>query len=704
MKVIIIYSGKCDAAIEFAKAESKKQSVEVVFEEMDAYIASGKKLSEEKEYVVVFCADCEACPESIAENGKKMYAWLADPANAQGKVLCKVRYSVLGLGDAKKPSYLCAAKRVNALFLDLGATAFIPMGNSDASTADEDMKKWIPAMFEAAKASACCPSCTASCACPKDCACRTGGKCSVESGCCTCCKDCTCGDSCKCTKDSKCCKDCKCGEKCCCCCCGGDGSIDEATRVKLSLEARDRARASKGKYIEVCKDVYWIGAVDWNIRDFHGIETMRGSSYNAYLIMGANPTIVDSVKAPFAGVMLANLRALIDPRLVRYIVCNHAEQDHSSALPDIVDACPAAEILCNKKCIATLPLLYRGTCERAKFGVQSSWHELFADTCHNTHNSGDASTWRYREVRSGETFPLAEGQTLWFIDTPMVHWPESMFTYLLEERCLFSIDAFGQHIGSVERFDDELPAYGKNPTLSDLVERAHSFYANILPPFGKLITSVLGKFVKEVAKVEIVHDEGRALPRIIATAHGIIWRKHVDLIVSLYSRWAASTLLPRVVILYDTMYGATERMARAIAQGVHDYAGEDGKKAEAVILLASTEHITRTADESLEAACFAVGSPSFNNNYLPTLGSHLELIKGFRYVGRKALAFGSYGWAPTGQKALAETLKSSGLDLIQEQPITVQFSVTEAVLQKCYEAGKALAKAAVEKGVPYPAY
>lgn len=660
MKVIVLYAGKCEAAIELAKAEAEKQSVAIAFEEMDAYLASGKKLSEEKEFVVVFCADCCCHPENICPNGQKMYGWLSDPANAQGKVLSKVRYSVLGLGDSKKANYLCAAKRVNALFLDLGATPFIPMGNSDTANGDEDMKKWIPAMIQAAKTSVCCANCSADCKCPKDCACRCGGKC---------------------------------GEKC----------MDEATRVKLSLEARDRARANKGKYVEVCKDVYWIGAVDWNIRDFHGIETLRGSSYNAYLILGENPTIVDSVKAPFAAVMIANLRSLIDPALVRYIVCNHAEQDHSSALPDVVGVCPNAEILCNKKCIATLPLLYRGTAEREKFGAQSGWHELFAETCHNTHNTGDASKWRYREIKSGQTFPLAAGQTLWFIDTPMVHWPESMFTYLLEERCLFSIDAFGQHIGSVERFDDELPLYGKNPTLSDLVERAHSFYANILPPFGKLITTVLGKFVQEVAKVELVHDEGRALPRVIATAHGIIWRKHVELIVTLYSRWAASTLLPRVAILYDTMYGATERMARAIAQGVHDYTADDGKKAEAVILLASAEHITRTADECLEAACFAVGSPSFNNNYLPTLGSHLELIKGFRYVGRKAIAFGSYGWAPTGQKALAETLKSSGLELVQD-PITVQFSVTEPVLQKCYEAGKALAKIAVEKGVPYPSF
>ena len=699
MKVVVIYAGKCEAAIELAKAEAKKESVEISFEEMDSYLSSGKKLSEEKEFVVVFCADCCCNPENICPNGQKMYSWLSDPANAQGKVLSKVRYTVLGLGDSKKANYLCAAKRINALFLDLGATAFIPMGNSDSANDNEDMKKWIPAMIAASKTSVCCSNCSATCNCPKDCACRSGGKCGEKCDCCEkkCCDNCS--EGCNCAKDCACRCGGKCGEKCGCCCEG----MDECTRIKLSLEARDRARANKGKYVEVCKDVYWIGAVDWNIRDFHGIETLRGSSYNAYLIMGENPTIVDSVKAPFAAVMLANLRSLIDPKLVRYIVCNHAEQDHSSALPDVVEVCTNAEILCNKKCIATLPLLYRGTAEREKFGVQSSWNELFAETCHNTHNFGDASKWKYKEIKSGQTFKLAEGQTLWFIDTPMVHWPESMFTYLLEERCLFSIDAFGQHIGSVERFDDELPLYGKNPTLSDLVERAHSFYANILPPFGKLITTVLGKFVKEVAKVEIVHDEGRALPRIIATAHGIIWRKHVDLIVSLYSRWAASTLLPRVAIMYDTMYGATERMARAIAQGVHDYVSEDGKKAEAVILLASAEHITRTADECLEAACFAFGSPSFNNNYLPTLGSHLELIKGFRYVGRHALAFGSYGWAPTGQKALAETLKNSGLELIQD-PITVQFSVTEPVLQKCYEAGKQLAKIAVEKGVPYPTF
>ena len=447
--------------------------------------------------------------------------------------------------------------------------------------------------------------------------------------------------------------------------------------AKCALDARDRARTDAAlARIRVCRDVYWIGAVDANIRDFHGIETRRGSTYNSYLILGAAPTVVDTVKAAFAEGFLAALAALVDPALVRYVVVNHAEPDHSSSLPALLAACPRAEVLCNARCAEALRRLYpkHFCCETA------------------------AAT-RVREVKDGETFPIGEGQTLWFMNTPMVHWPESMYTYLEEERCLFCIDSFGQHLASAQRFDDELetatnceaPFNSAGLTLGELIERARSYYANILVPFGGPIKKALSKLIEHIHS-ESGNGNASRLPNVLATAHGVIWRRHVGTIVSMYQRWTSTFSVdrrlderPRVVILYDTMYGATERMAREIARGVRDADGIP------VVLNAGLEKTTRTADELFGAVAIALGSPTLNNGCLATLAAHMGFVKGLRFEGRRGVAFGSYGWNTMGQKALSEFMSAAGIEEVCP-PISSLFAPDDEAMKKCYDVGLQLGK------------
>ena len=244
---------------------------------------------------------------------------------------------------------------------------------------------------------------------------------------------------------------------------------------------------------------------------------------------------------------------------------------------------------------------------------------------------------------------------------------------------------------------------GTAPTLDDLIESARSYFANILLPFGKAIQMSLDKFLEELGKVEVVKDEGRQLPRILATAHGVMWRSNVDKIFSMYRRWASHIVLPKVLIIYDTMYGATERMARAIWQGAVEYVdGEQksGRRAQVVIMNSKEAHYTRSADEMLDSAVLAIGSPSLNNGVLPSLGDHMTFLKGLRAERRSGLAFGSYGWGPTGPNTLTKWLEECGIESAGET-ITVQFAVDEATLRKCYEAGRNLARIAIAKGVPY---
>lgn len=390
--------------------------------------------------------------------------------------------------------------------------------------------------------------------------------------------------------------------------------------------------------VPLADGVDWVGHVDWTVRDFHGYRTARGSSYNAYLVRGEKTALVDSVRAPYAGGLVGRVAALAPGGVIDYVVCNHAEPDHSGSLPAVMAAFPGAALVCNARCLEALSLHY------------------------------DVSGWRTRVVSDGETLSLG-GRTLRFLDTPMVHWPESMATYLQEDRILFSMDAFGQHIASSERFDDQLP-------LHEVVDAARTYYANIVAPHGRPVAAALGKL-------------GVLGAATIAPAHGVAWRGHVGEIVGLYRDWAAAKARRKVVVLFRSMWGSTRAMATAIAEGAAAAGGVSVK-----LIDVTATHDTDTVTELMECAAFAAGSATLNQGMTPEMARTLCYVRGLKPRGKKGLAFGSYGWAEKAASAIDATLAEMGVERVSP-PITSRFAPDAATLGKCRDAGGKLAEIAL---------
>ncbi|MFH1312498.1 MAG: FprA family A-type flavoprotein [Candidatus Eisenbacteria bacterium] len=381
----------------------------------------------------------------------------------------------------------------------------------------------------------------------------------------------------------------------------------------------------------------WVGYVDWTIRDFHGYRTERGSTYNAYLVRDEKTALIDTVKRPYADRLLANVSALSDISKIDYVVCNHAEPDHSGSLPVVLKACPNARIVCDAKCKDTLSKYY------------------------------DTEGWNWKVVAGGDTISLGK-RTLTFVETPMVHWPESMFTYVPEEKLLFSMDAFGQHYASAHRFDDEEP-------LDVVMAEAKIYYANIVMLYGKPISQVLDK----AAGLDI---------EIIAPSHGVIWRKNLDTIISAYKCWVVCKPAAKVLVVYDTMWQSTEKMALAILEGASQ-CGVDVK-----LINIRTSGTTMLAAETLDAAAIAFGSPTLNMTLMPQMAAGLTYLKGLKPVGKAGFAFGSYGWAKGGAKDIETYLKDMKFEILRE-PLQAQFVPGGDVLDECRAAGKMLAEKAL---------
>lgn len=384
------------------------------------------------------------------------------------------------------------------------------------------------------------------------------------------------------------------------------------------------------------ENIDWVGYVDWTVRDFHGYDTQRGVTYNAYLVRDEATALIDTVKGPFADQLLENVSALTGLSAVRYVVCNHAEPDHAGGLSRVMETLPNATLVCNKKCEAVL----------------SKHH--------------DTSGWKVQTVATGDTLSLGK-RTLQFIETPMVHWPESMFTYVPEEKLLFSMDAFGQHYATSQRFDDEVP-------LCTMMEEAKSYYANIIMPYGKHVAAVL----EYVAELDL---------EMIAPSHGVVWRSHVPAILEAYKNWATCRPKPKVLVIYDTMWDSTGQMARAI----HEGASLPGVAAKLIHIRSS--NLTKVATEVLDAAAVAFGSSTLNQGMLPMAGAVLTYLNGLRPTGKAGLAFGSYGWGKGGPEAVEECLKAMKWQVLRE-PIRAQYQPTPEVLDECRAAGEMLAERA----------
>jgi len=386
--------------------------------------------------------------------------------------------------------------------------------------------------------------------------------------------------------------------------------------------------------ITLAEGINWVGVVDWNIRDFHGYVTKRGSTYNAYLIQDKKTALVDTVKHTFSNELLRNICELVDPEKIDYIIVNHVEMDHSSSLPVIAKYAKNATIIASPRGKDAIIEHYG-----ADFNIQT--------------------------VKTGDQLKLGK-RTLQFVEAPMLHWPDSMFTYVVEDKILMPNDAFGQHLASSERFDDEVDAHV-------LMEEATIYYANILMPFAPLIARKL----EEVTKMGIPID-------MIAPSHGIIWRSDPSKIIKAYSNWSAGVSKNKAVIVFDTMWGSTDMMARAVAEGVASQ-GVDVK-----LLKLRAANRTEAMTEITDAKAVVVGSPTLNNGMFPTLGSFLTYATGLKPKGKLWAFFGSYGWGGGAVKAMTEMAQKAGFE-VYEQSIQVKYVPDSEDLKKCFEFGQQIA-------------
>ncbi len=385
-------------------------------------------------------------------------------------------------------------------------------------------------------------------------------------------------------------------------------------------------------YVELTKETGWVGAIDWNVRDFHGYETRRGSTYNAYLVQGEKSALIDTVKSRFADTLLANVGEVSDPDDIDYVVANHGEPDHSGALPEVLEA-TGATLITNEKALGTLEGYY------------------------------DTSGWQVEFVGTGDTLDLG-GSSLSFVQTPMVHWPDSMVTYCLETKILFSNDAFGQHLASSGRFDDETE-------LPVVMDEAKTYYANIVMLYGRTIAKAL----EAVGDLEI---------EMIAPSHGIIWRSEIPTILGAYEDWVRCRPVAKVLVIYESMWRSTELMAREIVEG----AMRDG--VEVRLFDVTRAGRTALATEMLDAAAVAFGSPTLNMTMMPEIAGLLTYLKGLAPKHKAGLAFGSCGWAPAGQRELQERLEEMEIEVLRE-PLSAQWRPDNEVLGQCREAGRLLA-------------
>jgi len=387
--------------------------------------------------------------------------------------------------------------------------------------------------------------------------------------------------------------------------------------------------------VRVTEDVWWVGAIDWNIRDFHGYQTRRGSTYNAYLILADKITLIDTVKAPFREEMLARIASVVDPGKIEYIVSNHSEMDHSGSLPEVIRAVNPKKVFASAVGTKTLTELF--PLDR----------EITA-------------------VKDGETLSLGN-RTLTFLETRMLHWPDSMFAYLNEEQLLFSQDAFGMHLASLERFADEC-----DPAI--LAYEAATYYANIILPYSPLVLKL----------IERVTAAGLSF-RIIAPDHGPIWRKETGGIIGSYAKWAAQKPEAKAVVVYATMWHSTEMMARAVSEGLA--AGGLHVK----LLSMDEVHRSDVVYELLGAGVLAVGSPTLNNHLLPNMADILTYLKGLKPRNLIGAAFGSYGWSGEAVKEIEEILAEMKVEKAGEG-IRVKNVPHAEVLARCYELGRTMAE------------
>jgi anaerobic nitric oxide reductase flavorubredoxin len=385
---------------------------------------------------------------------------------------------------------------------------------------------------------------------------------------------------------------------------------------------------------ELVKGVHWVGVVDWGLKHFHGFElsTHRGSAYNSFLIMDDHIALVDTVWAPFTDQFIENVRKVVDPSKIEYVVVNHSEPDHSGALPAIMRLCPDATVVVSKGGSESVPGYHHG------------------------------QSWKFKVVRTGDRLNLGSSD-LMFVEAPLLHWPDSMFTYLTGKNILMPNDAFGQHYATASRFNDEV-------NTDELYQEAIKYYANILSPFS---TAVIRK-IDELLAMNLPID-------MILPSHGVLWRKEPLQIVKAYRKWAEQVPDKTAVILYDTMWEATRKMAEAIGEGLM-VEGIPYK-----LFYASVSDRNDVLTELFKAKGIIVGSPTINRGYMPSLAPIMEELKGMGFKNKVGAIFGSYGWSGESVKLLEEHLTRCKIPLVSAG-VRAKWQPTEEDLEGCRRIGR----------------
>jgi flavorubredoxin len=398
------------------------------------------------------------------------------------------------------------------------------------------------------------------------------------------------------------------------------------------------------KAVELKKDVYWVGALDWAVRDFHGYETPRGTSYNNYLVIDEEITLIDTVKYDFAEITIKNISGVIDPARIKNVIINHIENDHATSLDRIMALAPDATIYIT---------------EKGRRGLERFF---------------DLTQWKIKTVKSGDTLCTGK-KTFRFIETPMLHWPDSMITYLDEDKILFTQDAFGQHIASSGRFDDEFVADNSEADLEDAVI---DYYANILMPFGQMI------------KMKIAEIESSGLDvQMVAPDHGVIWRKDPGKVFRMYLDMANSKTNLSIAVVYDTMWQSTEKMIVPITEGIRD----EGVGVKIIKLRATPTSVA--IKEFWKSRGALIGSPTLNNITYPSVAEYLTHLRGLRPKNRLMGAFGSYGWGGGAVKEIYEDFKRMGLDAV-EPGLQILYRPSAKDEELCFQFGKEFAQKVIE--------
>ncbi len=390
---------------------------------------------------------------------------------------------------------------------------------------------------------------------------------------------------------------------------------------------------------KVKNNVYWVGKVDWELQKFHGDEysTNRGSTYNSYLIKEEKIVLIDTVWKPFSKEFVENLSKEIDLSKIDYVITNHAESDHSGALPELMKKIPETPIYCTAN------------------GVKSIKGHYHKD-------------WNFQVVKTGDTLDLGNGKQLIFVEMKMLHWPDSMACYLTKDNILFSNDAFGQHYATEFMYNDLVDQ-------EELFAECIKYYANILTPFSMFVD----KKIKEVLDLKIPID-------IIATSHGVIWRDNPTQIVEKYLTWANDYQENQITILYGTMWNGTKRMAEAITKGIREVDKQVNVKLYNVAKTDKNDLIT----EIFKSRIILVGSPTIGGGVLTGVAAILEMIREMRFKNKKAASFGCYGWSGESIKVIKEHLEKSGFSVINDG-IRAMWNPDDESIEKCVEFGREIA-------------